>query len=154
MTKTQKAEKDRAIEELRGLIKPGDIVWTVLDSVSRSGMSRIIRVVLLKTDDKGQCYTLHPNYLVGLATGTPHGRHNGRPTDGLKVGGCGMDMGFALVYALSGVLYPNGFTCIGKDARCPSNDHNNYRRSEHGGADDPYTGLHTSGEYALVHRWL
>jgi hypothetical protein len=46
MTKADKLERDKAITQLRDWIKPGDTVYTILDSVSRSGMSRQIRVVV------------------------------------------------------------------------------------------------------------
>lgn len=39
--------------------------------------------------------------------------------------GCGMDMGFSLVYDLGRVLFRDNFRCIGKG--CPSSDHDNYR---------------------------
>ena len=44
-TKAAEAERAEAIAKLREWIKPGDTVYTVLDSVSRSGMSRHIRVL-------------------------------------------------------------------------------------------------------------
>ena len=46
MTKAKKAEQAEAIARLREWIKPGDTVYTILDHVSSSGMSRAIRVVL------------------------------------------------------------------------------------------------------------
>lgn len=101
-TKAQEAERQEAIERLREWIKPGDTVYTVLDHVSRSGMSRNIRVVLLKTNpDTGEVVTLHPNHAVALAIGAKQAKHG----DGLTIGGCGMDMGFHLVNSLSAVLY-------------------------------------------------
>lgn len=42
--------------------------------------------------------------------------------------GCGMDMGFHLVYSLSRVLFSpkqGGFECLGIGHYCPSNDHSN-----------------------------
>jgi len=104
MTKAQTAERKQAIEQLREWIKPGDTVYTILDNVSRSGMSRAIRVVLLECHD-GQANTRHPNWAVGKALGLRHWKRNGREQDALVVGGCGMDMGFHLVYELSHVLY-------------------------------------------------
>src|SRR3990167_5500047 len=64
---------------------------------------------------------------------------------GVRVGGCGMDMGFHLVYNLSRVLFPDGFDCIGKDF--PANDHSNGDRDY-----KPHT--HKDGGYALKQRWL
>ena len=142
-------QKDRdqaeAIEQLRGMLKPGDTVYTILDHVSSSGMSRAIRVVVPYVREDGTIDHLHPNYAVGKALGLRHWKRQGREQAALVVGGCGMDMGFHLVYELSHVLYPDGYTCVGKG--CPSNDHRN--------GDRDYTPHpHTSGGYALRHRWL
>jgi len=145
MTKAQKADQTAAIEQLRTMLKPGDTVQTILRSVSRSGMSRDISPILT-TPDGG---AFDASYLVGRALDLRHGK-----AGGLKMGGCGMDMGFALVYALSSKLYPNGFGCTGAgtpdapfSSRCPSNDHSN--------GDRDYTPhQHRSGGYALRHAWL
>lgn len=66
--------------------------------------------------------------------------------DALVVNGCGMDMGFHVVYELGYTLYGrDGFICIGE--RCPSNDHSN--------GDRDYTPhAHTDGGYALRYEWL
>lgn len=40
--KVSKKERNEALERLRGWVKPGDTVYCVLRSVSRSGMSRVI----------------------------------------------------------------------------------------------------------------
>lgn len=144
MTRHQEAERHDAIAKLREWIKPGDTVYTVLDSVSRSGMSRTIRVVLLSCEN-GRTVDLHPNFLVGRALGLRHAKRNGREQDGLVCGGCGMDMGFWLVYNLSRTLFPDGFPCIGD--HCPSNDHSNGDRNH-----KPHP--HADGGYALNHRWL
>ncbi len=126
MTRKQNAERQTAIESLRKIIKPGDTVYTILDHVSRSGMSRNIRVVVPYTDDDGAVGHWHPNYNVGLAIDARRAKNG----DGLVMGGCGMDMGFSLVSNLSAVLYPE-YKCLGKGRarrrRCPSNYHSNYR---------------------------
>lgn len=83
MTRTN-AERQDAITKLREWIKPGDTVYTILDSVSRSGMSRHIRVVLPQKDARG-VYTgdfLHPNYSVAKALGYRQAKRG----DGLVVG--------------------------------------------------------------------
>lgn len=136
MAKVETRERDEAIAKLREWLKPGDTVYTILRYVSRSGMQREIGVVILKDGTD-----LHPNYLVAKALGYRQGIQ-----DGIIMGGCGMDMGFALVYNLSCVLWPEGFGCIGKG--CPSNDHAN--------GDRDYTPghQHSSGGYALRQRWL
>jgi hypothetical protein len=98
MKKTDKDKQD-AIDQLREWLKPGDTVYTILEHVSRSGMSRTIRVVVPYVRDDGRIDHLHPNYSVAKAIGAR------RKGDGIVMGGCGMDMGFALVYELSSVLY-------------------------------------------------
>lgn len=151
---TTQAERDKAeaITKLREWIKPGDTVYTVLDQVSRSGMSRHIRVVLLKNGTD-----LHPNWAVGKALGLRHAKHNGYEQDALVIGGAGMDMGFHLVNNLSYVLYPT-YKCVGKARKagrhpydsCPSSTHVN------SGPDrDKYgAGVTHKDGYALRQRWL
>ncbi len=116
MTKARRDQQQQAVESLRELLKPGDTVHTVLRHVSRSGMSRLI-----------DCYVIvdnEPRWISGLvarATGMTLDK-----ADAIRVGGCGMDMGFHVVYSLSRTLFHSdlgGFVCTGKD--CPSNDHNN-----------------------------
>ena len=85
-----------------------------------------------------------------------------RRNDGVKVNGCGMDMGFHLVYSLSYVLFPQGVGCIG--AGCLSNDHSNGDRdyTPHGNGMTPHLRevivgadhWHRDGGYALRQRWL
>jgi hypothetical protein len=80
---------------------------------------------------------------------------------GLGVGGCGMDMGFHLVYSLSRALFPTGFGCIGRvtnakgerTAWCNSNDHHNGDR-DHTRHTTRRKHWHRDGGYALVHRWM
>lgn len=141
MPKFLKTEVAEQRAKLLRWLKPGDTVYTVLDHVSKSGMSRDIRLVLMKVDDKGEPYTLHPNYAAQVLLGYSRAKRG----DGLRVSGCGMDMGFSIVYNLSAVLFPDGFECIGD--KCPSNDHTNGDRCR-----TPH--LHKSGGYALRHRWL
>lgn len=156
------AERQEAVEKLREWIKPGDTVYTIVRHVSRSGMQREIGIVLLSKEDRGMV-DLHPNYLVAKALGERQGKR-----DGIIVGGCGMDMGFRLVYNLSRTLFggKGEFGCIGEG--CPSNDHGNGDRDytphmseaeRTGGADGkPCTchreHLHSDGGYALKQRWL
>lgn len=128
MTKAAVKERDEAIERLREWIKPGDTVYTILDHVSSSGMSRAIRVVLPTIHGSNGSTSVdfvHPNWAVGKALGLRHWKRNGREQDALTIGGCGMDMGYHLVYSLSHTIYPE-YTCLGK-SKCPSNYHVNHR---------------------------
>ena len=168
MTQKQSA-RDDAITALRETLKPGDTVYTVLRNVSRSGMTRSI-----------DAYVIHgnsPHWIsrrVAAAIDAPFDEKR----DAVKMGGCGMDMGFALVYQLSHTLYPAGFDCIGEG--CPANDHVNARKTNCAvcGAAlngvSPYSRprgkdwshavcsqacasgkwLHSDGGYALKHKWM
>lgn len=151
LTKAQQIERTDQLTRLREWIKPGDTVYTILDHVSSSGMSRAIRVVVPYTRDDGSIDHLHPNYAVGLVLGLRRWKRNGREQDALIIGGCGMDMGFQLVYLLSHALYPD-YACLGK-GKCPSNYHVNCRRVPNPDGPERFDLLHTDG-YALRHRWL
>lgn len=144
MTATDtKNERAEATERLRELLPPGSTVHTIARHVSRSGMSRSISLVI--GDENGQPWDI--SWLAARAMGDRIDRTHG----GIKIGGCGMDMGFALVYNLSLTLYPNGHPCIGDGGtyatRCPSNDHSNGDRNYR-----PHT--HSDGGYALRQQWL
>lgn len=135
-------EIERYTEGLRVRLPPGTTVHTNLRHVSASGMSRCIDVRLFKAD------STQPNGVAvhWLSYWVAHvcGYRFDDKTDSVRVGGCGMDMGFAIVYALSRKLYPKGFDCIGKG--CPSNDHHN-----HGDENNKH---HADGGYALRHAWF
>jgi hypothetical protein len=137
-TKKQQAEADKAeaIERLRKILKPGDTVRTVLRHVSSSGMSRVIDLYAVSGGDL--------IWLSGMAS-TACGFKMDPKRQGIRIGGCGMDMGFAIVYELSSVLFRDRFECIGD--RCPSNDHSN-------GDRDRTPHKHSDGGYALRHSWL
>jgi hypothetical protein len=129
-------EKEEARKMLREMLPPGSKVFTTVLHVSRSGMSRTIRVAAMEN-----CEPQDISPFVAYATGLKFDRDRG----GVKVGGCGMDMCFQVVYELSHALYPDGFECVGE--RCPSNDHSNGDRNR-----SPHH--HGSGGYALTKRDL
>jgi hypothetical protein len=142
-TKAQQREQAEAVERLREMIHPGDTVRTILRHVSASGMSRSISLIII--DEDGDTFDV--SWIAARALGDRIDQKN----DGIKVSGCGMDMGFHLVYGLSATLFPDGFECIGDGdgypTRCPSNDHSN-------GDIDYSPHHHSRGGYALKHRWL
>lgn len=124
MSKQSEKERQEAIEQLRQWIKPGDTVYTVLDHVSSSGMTRHIRVVVPMIEGQNgnsKVDFIHPNYSIGKALGYRQAKRG----DGLVVSGCGMDMGFAVVYDLAHVLYGAGYQCLG-EGKCPSAYHSNH----------------------------
>ena len=136
---TSKADRAESIATLREILRPGDTVTTVLRSVSRSGMSRSIDLYALKCE-RGKVSLRWLSYHVARVLGGWDERR-----ECVKVGGCGMDMGFHLVYNLGRTLWPTGYRCGGK--RCHSNDHTNGR---------PRDGRshHRDGGYALRQEWL
>jgi len=137
MTKRQSLEREEARKELLTILKPGDTVYCILRHVSRSGMQREISL-----------YTEGMLSLDHYAERVLQMRRGKR--DGLVVSGCGMDMGMHIVMNLGYVLFPDGFTCTGRDEHpnmCPSNDHSNGDRNY-----EPHQ--HTSGGYALRSRWI
>jgi hypothetical protein len=92
-------EKQQAIDSLKNIfaLMPPEkrVIYTVLRSVSKSGMSRVIDFYTIEND--------RPQYLSGLikmALGYRMAKNGG-----LVVGGCGMDMGFHVVYTVSSVLH-------------------------------------------------
>ena len=88
--------KDEARDKLRSMLPKGSTVYTVLRHVSRSGMQRAISPVLCQD---GSVHDI--SYLVAPAIGERFDRKH----DGIIMHGAGMDMGFALVYALSMALF-------------------------------------------------
>ena len=99
MTMTiSKIDREAEIEKLRGLIPRGSTVYCILRSASRSGMSHQIGLMVMIDG-----HPFHPNYSVAIVLGRPLNKNG----DGIRINGCGMDMGFALMNDLQGVLYPD-----------------------------------------------
>ena len=97
--KAQKeVERQEYIQTALALLKPSQTVYTGLNSVSSSGMSRQISLYVV---DNNQIRNI--TWLVGNILNLKIGSKNG-----LVVGGCGMDMGFHVVYGLGRALWPNG----------------------------------------------
>lgn len=104
------AMMQQARDKLRKMLPPGTTVYCTLRHVSRSGMNRLISLAVV---DDGRLVDI--SYRVAEATGDSYDHNKGA----IRVGGCGMDMGFALVYNLGRALYPQGFGIEGerKDGR-------------------------------------
>lgn len=125
MTKAQKADQEAAREELRAMLKPGQKVYTILRHCSRSGMQRVIDLKIIDKD--GDHLHIGPKAAIAMGDRYDYRRN------GIVAGGCGMDMGFNLVYNLGSYLWPKG---TGKP------------HGRRNGEPD------TSGGYALKHEWL
>lgn len=123
MTKHKAAEIEAMKESLRAILPPGSTVYTVLRHVSRSGMLRAIDVYAIKcVDGVIEKYWLTPK-VAAVCGYSINKRH-----DALTVNGCGMDMGFDVVYNLSYALY--------------------------GRVTDPALETTRDGGYSLKHQWL
>ena len=96
--------KEEAIKRLKEEIKKGDILFTQLNHVSQSGMTRHISVKQIRKN-----YPFDWTRLISIALDWKEGKNRFGNYNGIKVGGCGMDMGFHLVYTLSSVLYNDGY---------------------------------------------
>ena len=159
MTRDAKqAVRQEAIDRLKHWIKPGDTLYTQLKHVSRSGMQRVIQVVKISCDGNGNPELSYLGYNVAQALDWKYDRDR----EGIKVGGCGMDMGFHIVHSL-------GYALFGKEASESESDEANALREalfnadpfyyQQGGARKPDTmkpdRLWFGGAgYAFKHRWL
>ena len=129
--KYSKKDTENELEYLRSILKPGSKVYTTVKSVAKSGMSRTmtLHVVL-----DGEIRSITYSAAVVLA--------DPLQKDGtIRVNGCGMDMGFHIVYCLSRRLFPDGFI--------PAEAGKQYGRNR-----APATELDKDGGYALEQRWI
>jgi hypothetical protein len=101
LSKREQALMDRnyAIERLlTHYVKAGTKVYTIMRHVSSSGMSRNISLVIANGDE-----IMDITYYAAHALGDKLIESKGHRA--IRVNGCGMDMGFHLVYNLSSVLF-------------------------------------------------
>jgi hypothetical protein len=135
------AERQKAVEDLKRYLKPGDTVYTSIVYVARSGMARWIRLYVFRANHQKECAPVNITWDAAIATTYKYDTGY----DALRVDGCGTDVGFEAVYTMSRAMWPHGYTCSG-EKRCHSNDHTNgdrnYKRH-----------LHHDGGYALSQRW-
>lgn len=118
------AYRAQACADLRKRVKPGQTVYCTLRHCSKSGMSRDISLSIV---EKGVLCDITYSAAVAMDDTLASGNHNA-----IKVGGCGMDMGFHLVYNLGATLWPHG-------TRKPHGTRN--------GTPD------SDGGYTLKHQW-
>lgn len=93
-----KEDVEHALTFLRKYLKPGTEVYTNVSHVSSSGMTHHIQLLV---PHKKEIVDL--SWHAAQVLGWGMGKHGG-----VRVGGCGMDMGFHLVYELSGRMWPKG----------------------------------------------
>lgn len=94
MSRYTKAEQEEAKTNLRQEFPAGSTVKLILSHVSRTGMSRTIRTLTAEDRDVSSWVAR----AVGLSWDSTF-------MGGVKISGCGMDMGFHLVDCLSYALY-------------------------------------------------
>lgn len=156
-TLTRKAGREayraQAKADLLEFIRPGDTIYCILRHVSASGMSRRISL-----------YAMHegkPRNITGTAAIAMDRRLN-RDEFSIVVGGCGMDMGFHLVYSLGFHLFPDGFGIVGSNGiisdlrpltKEKAADAVTAGYRFHGRNGDS-SGWDNDGGYALRHEWL
>jgi hypothetical protein len=97
---TKQAEQAKAIEYLKESLKSGDTVYIILRQVSASGMSRCLDLYKIKDNQP-----LRLTWNAAKALGVTYDRRK----EALRVGGCGMDMGFNTVYNLAWKLFGDGY---------------------------------------------
>ena len=101
ITKAEQARLDREYAKehlLTHYVKNGSKVYTILRSVSTSGMTRNISLVIANGNE-----IIDITYYAAHAMGDKISESKGHRV--IKVNGAGMDMGFHLVYNLSSVLF-------------------------------------------------
>ena len=99
MPRATKQEKTEALADLRKILQPGDKIFTRLNHVSASGMTRWLDLFVIRDNEP-----LRLTWFAAAAT--DHIYCDSR--ESLKIEGCGMDMGFSAVYSLGHALWPNG----------------------------------------------
>ena len=117
-------EQREAREFLLTFLKPNSTIYTACFRVAESGMSRNIGVYAVK-DSEIICLDFYVEKLCGYM--------RAENDNGVKVSGCGMDMGFAIVYDLGSKLWPIG-------TPKPHGTRNGNPDSD--------------GGYALKHKWM
>lgn len=126
-------------EELRDILKrSGNRVYCILRNVSRTGMTRHIDFYAFEPSTKEELKKGYPlvtkhwlSYRIAAVLDYPFNKNR----ESVKVSGCGMDMGFSVVYGLGRALYPkgDGETVTGRN-----------------GDTEP----ETDGGYLLKHEWM
>ena len=97
-TEGEKIYRAQVLADIKKKVKPGQTIYCTLRSVSASGMQRRIS---LHTIHKGELIPL--DHAASVLTGRTLSDKGG-----IVCNGCGMDMGFDLVYSLGYSIWPKG----------------------------------------------
>jgi hypothetical protein len=92
---TRDNERNEAIASLKEWLKPSTVVYTVLRSVSSSGISRTLDLYVVLN---------HEMVRITWSTAKVLEWTYDRRKEALRVNGCGMDMGYHAVHCLSRVI--------------------------------------------------
>jgi hypothetical protein len=128
---------EEAVNDLRDTFRPGSTAYTILRHVARSGMSRAIDVVAIDGGDGHRW--MSPRVAVACDDSWSD-KH-----EAITVGGCGMDMGFAVVYDLAQTIY-------GDHGPVPLRPIDKRRLTLWRKAQPEWA--NTSPGYAISHRWI
>jgi hypothetical protein len=93
-------EHKDAIASLKETLRSGMTIYTVLRSVSTSGMSRTLDLYYVKEDK-----IIRITWSAAKALEWPYCQAK----EALRVSGCGMDMGWSTVHSLSQVVLGDGY---------------------------------------------
>lgn len=127
--KTEKLTPEE-IKSLKKMLKASNsTIYCVLNHVSSSGMTRHIQF-LVANKSRIIDITWYLSGLLGYSINDKNG--------GLIVGGCGMDMGFHVVYSVGRALHPKGFK---------------FPKSRYGRNGDT-SGFERDGGYRYESKWL
>lgn len=97
MNKNKPEEKQEAIRELKELFKKANYkAYTILRRVSTSGMFRLISVMLIIDNEP---------LIIDWNIAKAGIYKRDKKEEGLRVSGCGMDMGFDVVYTTSNAVF-------------------------------------------------
>lgn len=99
MSKVSTQQHTESLETLRELLPEGTVVWGIVRSVAKSGMSRTISFHIVQGTEIRDI-TWHVSNALGYKlTGTR----------GVRVNGAGMDMIFHVVYGLGAAIHGSGY---------------------------------------------
>lgn len=93
-------EREEAIASLRENLRAGVTIYTVLRSVSKTGMSRCLDLYYVDHNEINRI-----TWSVAKILEWSYDRRK----EALRVNGCGMDMGYHAVHCLGRVLFGDGY---------------------------------------------
>lgn len=97
MATKKEQEKQDAIDRIRDDFPEGRQVWTRVKAAERSGMRRIVEVVVFDVScPDHHISTVWLSYLVAKALGYAYNKKK----EGIIINGCGFDAGFEIVHDL------------------------------------------------------